>query len=448
MREIRGLKDASPAFRLAIATSWLAPDSGQENREEKIREAMEAGPDWTEYLSLVDRHQIPALSWAALSRVGGIKVPDFIRRELQKRSELCRIQGMRRALVLADVLKEFNRAAIPAMPLKGPVLSYELYGDVGLRASDDLDLQVRGEDLRRAMACLENTGWKPGSDFRTMSPRQWESFLRNDYEAQFTHPLLGCSLELHWRNHWETGEATDARWARSTSTVWQGRSIRSMSAGDLALFLCVHGAYHIWCCAKWLGDLARAHSIGRLDWRSAVDEARSLGLEGVCPTAQSLMQTLYGLEVPIPAGTPAGRAQERLSPLLLEMPLESLQLPEDPRGRMGMALLRNHTRMVRYERLVRPQKTWWESLSQLFYCRQDFQILSLPDRFFWAYKPLRPILWLWRWAAQTWRRLPAQKLIAKRGAPATLKPLRERARMQATAPPEQRLQQSAGIEVR
>ena len=89
--------------------------------------------------------------------------------------------------------------------------------------------------------------------------------------------------------------------------------------------------------------------------------------------------------------------------LLVEMPLESLKLSQDPRGRTGLALLRNHTRMIRYERLVRPRKTWRESLSELFYCQQDFAMLPLPDSLFWAYKPLRPVLWLWRWAWEAGR---------------------------------------------
>lgn len=403
MPEADWLQGASPAFRLAIATSWLAPESRQKYQEEAIQQAMEARPDWAEYLSLVDRHLTPALSWAALSRVPGLSLPEPARRQLQKRSDACRIQGTQHSLLLADVLKEFNRAGIPAMPLKGPVLSFELYGDVGLRQSDDLDLQVPKENLHSAMACLESTGWRPGSDFRAMSPRQWESFLRNGYEVQFTHSRAGCSLELHWRNHWETPDATSARWARSTPSVWQGRSIRSMSAGDLALFLCIHGAYHIWCCAKWLSDVARAHAIGRVDWRAAQEEARASGLEGVCPAALSLLHGLYGFEVPILPGIAPDRAGARPSPLLVEMPLESLRLSQDPRGRTGLALLRNHSRMIRYERLVRPRKTWRESLSELFYCQQDFRMLPLPDRLFWAYKPLRPVLWLWRWAWQACR---------------------------------------------
>ena len=84
MLETHWLQKTSPAFRLMIATSWLAPDSWQKNQEEAIRAAVGAGPDWAEYLRLVDRHRTPALSWAALSRVPGYRVPEPAMEELQR----------------------------------------------------------------------------------------------------------------------------------------------------------------------------------------------------------------------------------------------------------------------------------------------------------------------------------------------------------------------------
>ncbi|MGP8225068.1 MAG: nucleotidyltransferase family protein, partial [Terracidiphilus sp.] len=155
MRENSWLQSATPAFRLMIATSWLAPASWQEHQEKAIREAIGAGVDWMEYLRLVDRHRTPALSWAALKRVPGLEIPQPARRELQKRSDACRMQAVRHSLMLAEVLRGFNRAGIPVMPLKGPLLSLELYGDVGLRQSKDLDLACTKEDIPRAQACLE-----------------------------------------------------------------------------------------------------------------------------------------------------------------------------------------------------------------------------------------------------------------------------------------------------
>src|ERR1035437_6436605 len=102
-----------------------------------------------EYLRLVDRHRTPALSWAALKRVPGLEIPDEARQQLQKRSEACRRKAVKHSMLLAGVLKSFHRAGIPVMTLKGPLLSLELYGDVGLRQSHDLDLMVKPADLAR-----------------------------------------------------------------------------------------------------------------------------------------------------------------------------------------------------------------------------------------------------------------------------------------------------------
>src|ERR1035437_1003389 len=158
MPEASWLQSASPAFRLMIATSWLAPASWQEKQEQAIREAIGAGVDWMEYLRLVDRHRTPALSWAALRRVPGLVIPEPAKKELQRRSDACRMQAVRDSLKLVEVLKGFHSAGIPVMTLKGPLLSLELYGDVGLRQSSDLDLMVTPEDLAKAQACLENMG--------------------------------------------------------------------------------------------------------------------------------------------------------------------------------------------------------------------------------------------------------------------------------------------------
>ena len=222
MPEASWLQSASPAFRLMIATSWLAPASGQDKQEEAIREALASGIDWMEYIRLIDRHRTPALSWAALSRVPGLQIPAAAKRELQKRNDACRMQAVRNSLKLAGVLKGFHSAGIPAMTMKGPILSLELYGDVGLRQCHDLDLMVKPQDLARAQACMEKMGWRQDAAWFPLSPWQWENLLRHEWHLSFVHPHGDCLLELHWRARWELREQTEDRWARSVPSVWQG----------------------------------------------------------------------------------------------------------------------------------------------------------------------------------------------------------------------------------
>jgi hypothetical protein len=386
-----------------IATSWLAPDACRQSQDEAIREAVDAGPDWKEYLSLVDRHRTPALSWAALSRVPGIVVPNHVKQELQQRSDACRMKAMQHCLLLADALKRFNRVGIPVMPLKGQILSFALYGDVGLRQTLDIDLEVPREDLARAQECLLSKDWVLEVTFFPMSPRQWESFLRNEQHINFIHAQTGRMLELHWRNQWETPDATRARWARSFPSVWQGCSIQAMHAGDMTLYLCCHGGLHEWFRAKWLGDLARAHSLGLLDWKAAWEEAQRSRQTRVLLAGIYLLEQLYGFPRPdLPA-----EAWQEPSRKLIAVPLQALGHSHEPIGRVSPSKLRYRMRRSRYERLLWPAKSWRDSLAELFYGREDFRTLPLPDRFFWAYKPLRPVLWFWRWLWGRGRRNPA-----------------------------------------
>ena len=94
MLKTHWLQRTTPAFRLMIATSWLAPASWRDKQEEAIREAVCAGLDWMEYIRLVDRHRTPALSWASLKRVPGLEITEPAKQELQQRSDACRMQAV------------------------------------------------------------------------------------------------------------------------------------------------------------------------------------------------------------------------------------------------------------------------------------------------------------------------------------------------------------------
>jgi hypothetical protein len=382
-----------------IATSWLAPESWRENQEKAIEEAIQAGPDWEEYVRLVDRHRTPALSWAALQPYRS-SLPEQVNRALKKRSDACRMEAVTQCMLLASVLKSFHCAGISVMPFKGQLLSLELYGDVGLRQSRDLDLAVAGEDLIKARDCLESMGWTlDPSTWFPLTPRQWESLLQHEHHLDFVHSRTGCPLELHWRDQWETPHATRARWNRGIPSAWQGCSIQLMSREDLTLYLCSHGGHHLWFRAKWLGDLARAHATGKLDWKTALDMGRTTGQHAALPVGLCLLNRLYGLPLPVLPEDP----RIALQPKHIEIPLAALADPQEPVTPDSTRWLLFRLRTSRYERLLRPRKSWRDTLSQLLYGREDFRTLHLPDRLFGAYAVLHPFLWAWRGVRRIYR---------------------------------------------
>jgi hypothetical protein len=376
------LRKASPAFQLMIASSWLAPDSWRHIQDNAVQRACDAHPNWTEYLQLIDRHRTPASSWAVLKRTPRVQVPERVNRELQRRSDLCRLQAMLHLQRLAEVLKPLNEAGIPVMPLKGPLLSLALYGDAGLRHSKDLDLLVPQGEIRRAQECLETVGWRLGVEYFPLSPRQWEANFRHELHVGYADPRHGCELELHWR--WYSSQSTEHFWARARTTELPGFSYQTMSNADLAIYLCSHGGSHQWFRAKWLGDLARLHCNGQLDWTDALAQARTMGEERSVFLCLQLLSECYDLTFP--------NVRDGLRPLV-RTAVRALTARSEPTNWNSWTRLKKGVQKYGYNRQLWPNRSWW---SWFTYRRFDFKVLRLPDNLFWLYTPLRPLLWLWQ----------------------------------------------------
>jgi hypothetical protein len=138
--------------------------------------------------------------------------------------------------------------------------------------------------------------------------------------------------------------------------------------------------------------MARIRAEGRVDWQAALDQARKTGQERPLLAALRLLKDVYGLPVPELPGDP----WKNLPAFLIGSPLHALKVAEDPAARGLLASLRDGIRLNRYDGLVLPHRTWRDVLADYAYRREDFRVIRLPDRLYWAYAPLRPFLWFWR----------------------------------------------------
>ena len=388
----RWLLKTSPAFRLLIATSWLATDSWRTRQEETIRQAGTDDIAWAEYLRLVDRHRTPALSWAALKRVPGFEVPGQIASELRKRSDACRMQAMVHLQLLAGVLKALNHAEIPVMPLKGPLLSLGMYGDVGLRHSKDLDVLVARDDVLRAQECLETLGWRRSAEYSSLTLRQSKFNLRYEQHIGYVHPARGCELELHWRTAEDASAVLPGGLARGLPTQWNGCHYLAMKPADLMLYLCNHGSGHAWARAKWLGDMARIWASESTDSTVVLNYAHATGQARPVLLCLRLLKEAYGL--PANAGGDGGFGL--LPPALFAKAVRELTNPDEREDRSASTRIFEEFRSYRYKRRLWPYKSRWENFAEVAFRRVDFKVLRLPDSLFWLYVPLRPFLWVWR----------------------------------------------------
>lgn len=386
------LSQCSPAFRLLMATSWLAPETWRPRQIEAIQGACAAGLDWNEYFRLVERHRTSALSWAALKRVPGIAIPDEISKNLRRRSDACRIKAVVHLQLLTGILKAFNSANIPVMPLKGPLASLELYGDAGLRESKDLDMLVSPAKVAEAQLCLCQNGWRLRNDDSHLTPRQSEFRSKYEQHLNFVHTSQKGELELHWRTLRDGDGASERRWEASIAGQWQGCSYRAMNAVDLAVQLCEHGSGHAWFRAKWLGDMARIYSDRRIEPEEVLARARTLDQER--PVLQCFRLLRDGYALPIPAAV--DRELSSLEPLVIERAVQKLIDPAEPQLNGSLRGIRDTLLNSVYVRRLWPRIPIRDTFTELAIYSADFRLIRLADPLFWLYVPLRPILWAWR----------------------------------------------------
>jgi hypothetical protein len=149
--------------------------------------------DWRRLADVLARQRLLELVGARLGEVAGVDPPadfaalcDEATAATRRRAETSRMT----TLMVAEVLE---RDGIRALPLKGPLLAERLYGDVGLRQSEDIDVLVAVADLERAGRSLGELGYLRAGDGVAREPPA----LHHTYVS----PALPA-IDLHWRIHW------------------------------------------------------------------------------------------------------------------------------------------------------------------------------------------------------------------------------------------------------
>lgn len=157
---------------------------------------------------------------------------------------------------LTDVCAALSAAGVVPLPYKGPALSLQLYGELGLRRSIDLDVVVPHAAYPRAREALVRMGLAPRGGHSARQERALFTWLG---QASFG---TGASdfVELHWRfapAQFPFALTPEAAIARSTSTMVAGRELRLMARDDLLVTLAMHGARHFYERLEWLAGVAR-----------------------------------------------------------------------------------------------------------------------------------------------------------------------------------------------
>ncbi|WP_295450117.1 nucleotidyltransferase family protein [uncultured Thiodictyon sp.] len=203
------------------------------------------GPsDWTTLTRQAIRDRLAFQLSEYLKTNQGLRarVPAADLQRLNDRVRSTLLYNLRRQIQLRTMCLACESAGIPFLLLKGLWLVETIYGDLKARASGDIDLLLRPQDMPRFTALARTQGFKVPSDCTDL--RQIAA-INNEFKL--IHPVTGAFFDIHWSLTHPIDEVAideDRFWQRSESATLAGQPCRTPCLEDHLLLLCFHAAIH------------------------------------------------------------------------------------------------------------------------------------------------------------------------------------------------------------
>jgi hypothetical protein len=257
--------------------------------------------DWPKLIEAAEYHGVlPVVCQGVLQSSLARTLTPEVRNQLRRRFQADLVRNLPLIGETLRVIEEFERAGVPIIPYKGPVLAEQLWGDPALRACDDLDFLVEKRSVEEAGVLLDRLGYRRVSP---LAPHLRPALLRNASEEQFQHRESGLLLELQWSpapRVFAVRYDAEPIWQRLRSTSFAGRSVLAPSPEDLLMLLSIHGWKHNWSRLLWVGDIAHLLRSSELDWDRLYADCRLQRNVRLLSLALRMSNRVYGLEVPKP----------------------------------------------------------------------------------------------------------------------------------------------------
>lgn len=366
---------------LTVLFSLLSSRTGQDQELSNM--------DWDFFLELAFHHRVYPVLYKTIKSQNERRIPPNVFAVLEQAYRSNTFQMMQLCQEMEFVNRLCTESTIPLLFLKGPVLAVELYGDISLRTSCDLDILIPIADLERLNGILIREGYQK-DDYILSVLGDWKW---RHHHVTYYHPAKGLKLEVHWRLHPGPGKEPSFTelWSRKRKSNFLGKPVYYLGKEDLFFFLVTHGSRHGWSRIRWLLDIHQLlqQKVDGGILHSLLKKFHSLKIGG---QAAILSTQLFDTKIPkeltwmLDEPQASILAEQAFFYLHNQVNLHSNSLPPE--------VFDYHKRHL-FSLMSFPQKLLY-AISTLYPYHTDLATLPLPKYLHFLYFPLRPFLWAWR----------------------------------------------------
>ncbi|MCY9664544.1 nucleotidyltransferase family protein [Paenibacillus alginolyticus] len=372
---------------LTLLLSIMRMDKGESMLWKDQDQANEI--DWGAFLQLARHHRVFSLLYTNLRQTDSAWIPTYVMNALQKDYQENTFNMLRLSAEMEQICKLFSESDIRTIVLKGPVLADDLYGNISLRTSRDLDILIPIQHVDQAHELLRSQGYVKEEEYNTIL----DDWKWRHHHATFIHPDKRVTLEIHWRLGPGPGKEPgfDELWERKRISKITSHPVYYLGREDLFLFLASHGARHGWSRLRWLIDMDRItrQNIDYAKLHTLLTKNRQLHLG-----AQAMILAAQLLHTPLTAemeSMTTGKRAKRLAADALFYIRQMVNLHTAPVPEHVSKYHKKHL----FSLMSAQQKILFV-LSFFYPYPEDADTLTLPKRLHFLYFPLRPVLWAWR----------------------------------------------------
>ena len=376
-----------PEWRLLLlaARTSLTPE-----QIEGIRGLVRSGINWEFATRMAARHNLLPLLYLNLKKICWDELPTDITEALAGFFITIEAKNLFLCYALEMLLDKFEAQGINAIPFKGPSLAISAYRALAARGFSDLDILIDRVDLKAACTTLKANSYRPELD---LGPEQLSAFACHEDNLAFYNED-GVNIELHWELSGlylaKPVRLRDLQPSLTTIRLTE-REVPHLPAVIQLVYLCVHGAKHMWEKIEWLSCIHElTRSVPESEWTAALERAGSWQCRRMFLLGLSICRELLDTKLP-ELILKEIQSDLRLPELSRQIKHQIFQgRPDDPAGELETRFSLFHLQVrdnlsdsIRYllRLLFRPSSAEWHllqlpgPLSFLLYCFRPMRLL-------------------------------------------------------------------------